>query len=169
MSFLWPNGVLHGKVLFIFVRHYSVRGESEKGIEGILPDYDPCNLPRTALHRVGEIVKLQFPDVDSLISNVKNVFLRAPIQMNMFKELYPDLSLHLQPVITKWGTWLEAADYYSKNFGSIKNVLSEQDSSSAMAIEQAKAIIDQPILKNNLACISSNACFLIHSIAKLES
>jgi len=99
-----------------------------------------------ALHR---IFRLQFPDVDSLIANVKNIFLKAPIRINTFKELYPDLSLPPQPVITRWGTWLEGADYYRKNLGSIKNVLSELDSSSAMAIEQAKAVMEQHTLKKN--------------------
>lgn len=32
--------------------------------------------------------------------------LTAPLRVNTFKEMYPDLSLSPKPILTSWGTWL---------------------------------------------------------------
>uniref|UniRef100_A0A183BPS3 DUF659 domain-containing protein n=1 Tax=Globodera pallida TaxID=36090 RepID=A0A183BPS3_GLOPA len=45
-----------------------------------------------ALHRVCEEIRGKFPDVDELIANTK------------------------KPVLTRWGTWMTAVEYYTTNF-----------------------------------------------------
>lgn len=87
--------------------------------------------------------------------------------MKIFKECYPDLCLPPQPVITRWGTWLEAAQYYYENFGKIKDIILKLDSDSTAAVEKAKSLIVNPSLKNDLAYISLNAVFLAHAITKI--
>lgn len=34
--------------------------------------------------------------------------------------MYPDLNLSPEPIITRWGTWLEAVQYYCDHFDKIK-------------------------------------------------
>uniref|UniRef100_A0A915DTZ2 DUF659 domain-containing protein n=1 Tax=Ditylenchus dipsaci TaxID=166011 RepID=A0A915DTZ2_9BILA len=75
-----------------------------------------------ALHRVAEQIRFLFPDVDNLISNVKKVFTKAPTRISLFRELCSNLPLPPAPILTRWGTWIEAAVYYSKNFDQIKAV-----------------------------------------------
>lgn len=68
-----------------------------------------------ALHRLSETIRLSYGQVDTLINNVKKIFLKSPNRVRIFKELYPNLPLPPEPVITRWGTWLRAAFYYAKH------------------------------------------------------
>ncbi|KAF0719057.1 DUF659 domain-containing protein, partial [Aphis craccivora] len=68
------------------------------------------------LHRVAEVIREKYQNVDRLISYTKKIFLKAPSRVNTFKEMYPNLSLSPQPILSRWGTWLEAAMYYGKYF-----------------------------------------------------
>lgn len=94
-----------------------------------------------ALNRVAEQVRSQYANVDILIANVKKVFLKAPNRVKILKEMYLDLPLPPQPVITRWSTWLQAVTYYSKNFEKISNVLNRLDSSEALSITNAKNVM----------------------------
>jgi hypothetical protein len=49
-----------------------------------------------ALHRVAEEIRGSYPDVDKLISNVKNVFVKAPLRVQQFKQEAPSLRLPLK-------------------------------------------------------------------------
>ncbi|KAJ8969037.1 hypothetical protein NQ314_001936 [Rhamnusium bicolor] len=63
---------------------------------------------------VTETVRTRYPLVNKLISNVKKVFLKAPLRMQMYKERLPGVSLPPEPIITRWGTWIKAA-YSTQN------------------------------------------------------
>lgn len=76
-----------------------------------------------ALNLVAGQIRKENPTVDSLISNLKKVFLKAPKRIKIFKEICPHLSLPPAPVITRWGTWFHAAFYYAKHFHEIKSCL----------------------------------------------
>ena len=62
------------------------------------------------LLRVAEEIRGNYPD--SLISNVKKVFLNAALRVEKFKQEAPSLSLPPSPVLTRWRTWLDTAMCY---------------------------------------------------------
>lgn len=95
-----------------------------------------------ALNLVAGQIRKENPTVDSLISNLKKVFLKSPKRIKIFKEICPHLSLPPAPVITRWGTWLHAAFYYAKHFHEIKSVLSVLNSQEAKSIENALHIFN---------------------------
>ncbi|KAJ8957739.1 hypothetical protein NQ318_017637 [Aromia moschata] len=64
-----------------------------------------------ALHLVSETIRNCFPEVDALISSTKKVFLKSPKRLRAFHTQCPGVSEPPQPIITRWGTWLEAAFY----------------------------------------------------------
>ncbi|KAJ8963080.1 hypothetical protein NQ318_018544 [Aromia moschata] len=76
-----------------------------------------------------------FPEVDSLISSTKKVFLKSPKRLRAFHTQCPGVSEPPQPIITRWGTWLEAAFYYAKYFTQIKSVLLQFNPKEAAAIK----------------------------------
>jgi hypothetical protein len=94
--------------------------------------------------------------------------LKAPSRVEIFKTNYPDLPLPPQPVITRWGTWLKADEYYCKNFNQITDIFSKLPSDSS-AVEKAKSVIENPTLKQNLAYLYTNAVFLADKITALEN
>lgn len=69
-------------------------------------------MSRSRMHRICEVIRKNFPKIDSLISNGKKIFLKAPSRVLIFKNNAPGIPLPPQPTITRWGTWLEAAIYY---------------------------------------------------------
>ncbi|CAI6372430.1 unnamed protein product [Macrosiphum euphorbiae] len=84
-----------------------------------------------ALHRVAEQIRSDFPLVDKLISSVKKVFLKCPARINIFKDEAPELSSPPEPVITRWGTWLNAAIYYCDSYKTIKKNIEKFDADDA--------------------------------------
>ncbi|KAL4122933.1 hypothetical protein QTP88_015174 [Uroleucon formosanum] len=122
-----------------------------------------------AFHRIAETIRSKFTKVDELISSVKKIFLKAPSRIEIFKNMYSDLSLPPQPIVTRWGTWLNAANYYCQNFQQIKNVVAELDATTSMYIEKAEILLENNDLKNELINISVNYYFLVDVITKLET
>jgi len=57
-------------------------------------------------HRMAETIRAEYPIVDSLLANAKKIFLKASSRTTIFKELYPDLSLPPEPIITRWVTYM---------------------------------------------------------------
>ena len=54
-----------------------------------------------------------FPLVNALISQVKKVFEKAMARIAKFKEAQPNLRLPPEPVVTRWGTWLQVTTLIS--------------------------------------------------------
>jgi hypothetical protein len=104
------------------------------------------------LHRLSETIRDKFSDFDLLISNTKKVFLKAPTWVGTFKEKCLNLSLPPQPIITRWGTWLDAAFYYGMNFDKVKEVVDTFNNS----------------IKNELSVILSNFQCITDTITCLE-
>jgi hypothetical protein len=46
--------------------------------------------------------------------------------VQVYKEILPDILLPPKPVLTRWGTWLEAAIFNCDNFQDIKKLLKNQ-------------------------------------------
>ena len=66
-----------------------------------------------------EKVRCHFGDVDNLIARVKAV----TVQNQNRRERFASIGTPPQPVLTRWGIWLEAADYYSQNFVQVKKIV----------------------------------------------
>jgi len=112
------------------------------------------------LHRVAEEITNQFPQVDELISYVKKVFLKAPSRTVLFRNMAPNLALPPQPILTCWGTWLNAAFYYCDNLEIIKEIILQLNNKDSISIKKSQDLIKDPNLKANLIYIK------IHQILK---
>jgi hypothetical protein len=53
----------------------------------------------------------------------------------LYREICADLYLPPQPVITRWGTWLQASLFYSANIERIKNVVVNLKNGAASIVE----------------------------------
>jgi len=95
--------------------------------------------------------------------------LKAPSRLEIFKTEASGIPLPPVPIITRWGTWLEAAFYYSDNFTTIQNVFSKLNPDDAVSIEKSIRIMAEPNLGPNLTFIQSNFRCLPVNITQLES
>ncbi|XP_018496282.1 uncharacterized protein LOC108864671, partial [Galendromus occidentalis] len=87
-----------------------------------------------AVHRVAEEIRLVFPDVDELVAHGKKVFLKSASRVTKFREMVPNVPLPPQPVLTRWGTWVNAAIYYAQHFEAVASVVNALDPTEAASI-----------------------------------
>jgi hypothetical protein len=72
---------------------------------------------------VAEEVRGQFKSVDKVIDSVKMTFRTAPSRVQLFKSKALEISLSPVSVITRWGTWINVANYYCDNLSIIRSII----------------------------------------------
>jgi hypothetical protein len=113
--------------------------KAAKALQLLYPKMIHVTCLAQALHRVAEEVRGSYPEVDKLIANRKKIFIKSPFRVQKFKEDAPTLLFPLQPIVTRWGTWLDAANYYCTNYSEIEkifNQLDRKDSSSIKFVQE---------------------------------
>lgn len=120
------------------------------------------------LHRVAEKIRECYPKVDLFISNIKKIFLKAPDRVNLFHSMLPNVSLPPSPVLTRWGTWLEAATYYHNNYDDIVKIIYHLNPADALCIRQTQELISDKQIKTDLGCIYENFSRIPAIIMDLE-
>ncbi|KAL4132751.1 hypothetical protein QTP88_009852 [Uroleucon formosanum] len=166
---LWPEGILHDNVLLFVSDAAPYMVKSGKSLQVLYSKMVHITCLAHGLHRVAEQIRINFPEINSLISNIKKVFLKAPYRINLFKNLAPGIPLPPEPIITRWGTWLNAVNYYCEHFLHLKNVILQLDPDDALAIKNAKQLVENPEIEENLIYIKSNFGFLATEITRLET
>ena len=86
-----------------------------------------------ALHRVCEQVRAMLSKLNKLITTVKQIYRKSPKRMAEWKAAYSKVPLPPRPILTRWGTWVEAGIYYDKYFDIVHdmvNRLKEEDAAS---------------------------------------
>jgi hypothetical protein len=110
----------------------------------------------------------KYKNINILKYKVKKIFLKAPLRVEKFKQEAPSLSLPPKPVLTRRGTWLDAAMYYCENYSTIEKIVSELDSNEASSIKFQKELFSSD-LSGKLAYIKSNFFVVSKAIACLEA
>ena len=96
------------------------------------------------------------------------MFVKAPLRVQKYKQLAPSLPLPPQPVLTRWGTWLDAAEYYCENYAVIEEIVNTFDSSDAFSITIVKELFSSS-LSGSLAYIKSNYGGIATTISRLSA
>jgi hypothetical protein len=168
LSLLWPSGIRYDFVLLYLSDAAAYMVKSAKILNEHFPRMIHVTCIVHGLHRVAEEVRAKFPDVDALISNVKKIFLKCNSRQQLFKDTL-DIPLPPQPVVTRWGTWIEAAVYYAENFTAIKTFVCEKlHSEDAVSIRLAQSLFTKDDILNDLLCIATHFRILPNTIKKLE-
>ena len=164
--FYLPGPVPCHKVLLTDATAYVVKTASN--LKVFYPNLIHCTCLAHGLNRVAETVRQQFPLLNELIKNGKKVFVKAPLRVQLFKERVPNTPLPPEPVLTRWGTWLDAAIYYADNFGNFKKVIFKLPESASTAIKDCQRVLKQEKIKNHLAYLKGNFNFVGDKIKSLE-
>ena len=168
MSLLWPDGVEYDKVLLLVTDAAPYMKKAAKALKTLFPKMTHITRLAHALHRIAEEIRRIFPEVDKLISNCKKVFLKSPSRCEVFREHAPMLALPPRPIITRWGTWLDSALYYAKNFNIVKEIVNKLDREDAASIRICQEVMDDPEVFGNLIYIATHFKNLPDTITKLE-
>jgi len=127
MNLLWPQGVKYNEVLLFVTDAAPYMIKAGKAIQNLYTKIIHVTCLAHGLHRVAEEIRNQYKNVDQLVSNVKKTFLKAPSRIQTLKSVASDIPLPPQPILTRWGTWIDAALYYCKYFEIIKQVIDMLD------------------------------------------
>lgn len=122
-----------------------------------------------AIHHFAEEIRNLFLSVNKLISAVKKVFMKAPSRIQTYREQLPTLPLPPEPVITRWGTWIKSACFYSEHFMEIKGIINQFKSSDALSIHDAKEAFETSSIQHDLNLIFTYSFKIPEPITSLEA
>ncbi|KAL4126245.1 hypothetical protein QTP88_010470 [Uroleucon formosanum] len=122
MNLLWPEGVKYENVFLFLSDAAPYMCKAGNVLNAFFPKLIHVTCLAHGFHRVAETIRSSYPDVDQLIATVKKIFLKAPSRVLKFKELYPDLNLPPEPILTRW----ESQKKLEKCQGHIGNVVREK-------------------------------------------
>ena len=168
LALLWPEGVQHKNVLLFLSDAAPYMKKSARVLKVLFPEMIHLTCLAHGLHRIAEHVRGLFPSIDKLVSNGKKIFLKAPSRCVAFKEIAPELALPPQPILTRWGTWISAVLYYTSNLDKFEEVIESLDDSDSSAVHIVKELLQDKVLRNDLAFIASNYAKLPEAINALE-
>lgn len=77
------------------------------------------------LQSIDEKVRELFPNVNILVNNLKKSVLKTPHRVEVYKDVLQNVALPPEPILTRWGTWIEAATFCADNFEQLKIIIIE--------------------------------------------
>lgn len=116
------------------------------------------------LHNCAMKVKANYINVDLLIAHLKAV----TVKNSSRKATFVEIGQPPTPVVTRWGSWLESAFYFSKNFPAVKRIV-EGWPGEGKIVTNAKEIVKNKALVKELTEIEANYKQLSNLIEKFES
>ncbi|KAJ4446793.1 hypothetical protein ANN_13491 [Periplaneta americana] len=72
-----------------------------------------------------------------------------------------------QPVLKRWGSWLEACNYYAHHLQSVKKVVQSFDPDDAAAIQIRQELLNDRTIEKEVTDIKSNFLYLPNAIIRL--
>ena len=75
------------------------------------------------LHNCALKIKSSYPSIDNLISSIK----AATVKNKSRRDKFAHIGYTPTPVVTRWGTWLEAVNYYYTNFQEVVEIIELMD------------------------------------------
>ena len=168
MFLLWPEGIRYNDILLFVTDAAPYIVKAGKAIQAFYPKMVHITCIAHGMHRVAEEVRATFSRVDSLVSQTKKIFVKGPSRKQLFKSTTPSVPLPPEPVITRWGTWIDAAIYYCDHFQIVKRVIEILNPDYAAAIASAKKLYSDSEIEGQLAFIKSNFNCLTRGIASIQ-
>lgn len=168
LKLIWPQNTFYENILLVTTDAASYMLKAMSGLQVLFPKMLHVTCLAHGLHRVAETIRSMYPLVDNLVSTGKNIFLKGPNRVQKFREIAGDLALPPSPVITRWGTWLDAVKYYATNLEVFTNVVSELDESESKAISECKGLVNDYQLSLDVHFVSDKFAMISSVIEKLE-
>jgi hypothetical protein len=168
LNIIWPKKINYDKVWLVVTDQASYMLKAFDSLKSgdLFPNMHHITCIAHALHRVSLKITKENEEINSLISLFKKVTVKSPLREYQFRRI-TGLSLPPKPVVTRWGTWLNAAFYYSANYMKIHEFVSQLPNSS-VAIRKLKQLFESQTLKSSLLEIRGMN-FLTKAIEKLQT
>ena len=119
-----------------------------------------------AIHNLCDKIRKDNPLANKFIGLIKEILSKWPQREQINFEI-TNLNLPPSVILTRWGTWIKAANFYAENFDKIELFLNEIQSKS-QSIKTAKLLMKDELLKKELLIVHDYN-FLPNYISKLEA
>jgi hypothetical protein len=170
LMLLWPEGIQYEKVLLFVTDAANYMKLSGKTlISELCPYMTHVTCLAHALHNVCEQIRKDFPEVNRLVSCDKKIFVKFNSRRESFRNSLPSIPLPPQPVKTRWGSWLNAVEYYAKYYQSFIEFVNSLNPEDSVHIKEAQKISLNASLTCDLAYFNANFQSLVTVIKKLDS
>jgi hypothetical protein len=143
MNLLWPDKV-EGENVLLFVSDaapYMIK--AARALQLLYQKMIRVTCLAHALHRVAAEVRGRYREVGKLIAKGKKIFIKSSLRVQKFKEEAPTLPLPPQPIVTRWGTWFDAANCYCTNYSDIEKIFNKfdrKDSASIKSVQELSSV-----------------------------
>ena len=107
------------------------------------------------LHNCALKIRSYYPEIDNLIACVK----ATTIKNRSRKECFKSIGVPPQPIVTRWGSWLSATDYYLKNLPKVAEIVNSFED-DGLLVKRAKEALSRTNLKQSLVEVSSYNCII---------
>lgn len=163
-----PQSVPSEKILYMVTDGAAYMHKAAQNLKIFYPNLVHTTCLAHAMNRVAEAIRIEFPVVNSLINSGKKFFLKAPTRIQVYREHLKDVPLPPQPILTRWGTWIEAALFYCENYNSFKDIVNSFDATSAQSVSDCQTTLQNRELMSQLSYIKSHFSDIPVIIKKLE-
>lgn len=113
---LWPLGGHDEKVLLMLSDAAPYMVKTGDVLKVFYPNIIHTTCLAHMLNRIAEKVREIYPNVNTLINNIKKSFLKAPSRVQLYREELPGVPLPPEPVVTRWCTWIEAVIFNTDHY-----------------------------------------------------
>lgn len=97
------------------------------------------------LHNCAMHVAAKFPSIDNVIATVK----ACTVKNKSRRLLFSDIGQPPHPVLTRWGSWLEAAFWYADNLPAVRNIFEAMEG-KGLLLSKAKEALSKTELTQEL-------------------
>ena len=99
------------------LKRNTLYGQSWPYIEELIPEMMHTTCLAHLLHKACEKILAKFVSIDELISSIKLATCKNKYRQGQFSQA--GLGMPPQPIVTRWGPWIEAAIFYSQNYDQV--------------------------------------------------
>ena len=118
-----------------------------KTLKELYPSLMHVNCVAHLLHNCATRVRAHFKNIDEVIATIKAATIKNKYRKNEFHD--GGLPSPLDPVITRWATWLISALYYSENLPAVCTIVNNW-ASADLLVSRAKDAINVKDLVSDL-------------------
>jgi hypothetical protein len=94
---------------------------------------------------------------------------KAPQRVQCYRNQLPNVVLPPEQVLTRWGTWIQAVNYYNEHFDVVKSVVAKFHAESDVTLRYYRAAFSEPKTACSMAYFRSNFGWIPGSIKNLET
>ena len=102
------------------------------------------------LHNAAERIRANYADVDKLIAAVKPSVVKNKDRRAKFSAI----NSPPQPVVTRWGSWLKAAEYYAKNFPQVCEIVNAFEGTGQLVVKVKEAVAAESLPRSRREILS---------------